>query len=178
VGRLRRIPCHSHHPQATPTCTHPVDAGPTCPPLRCHPVSQTPIYDQLRGERINADVPVPGTGPQRVGYTGQHRRPDGAAGTGTVLGRPRGAGAELAASQRHPAVVEAAAWGAQVTPPPAAHARPEQAQAGSGLPAPGAGDSSPAQSAADGRGVHPGERDRPPPGDRTEPRFAVPVGVQ
>ena len=25
--------------------------------LRCRPVGQTPIYDQLRGERINSDVP-------------------------------------------------------------------------------------------------------------------------
>jgi len=179
VGRLRRIPRHSHHPQATPTCTHPVDAGPTCPPLRCHPVSQTPIYDQLRGERINADVPAPGAGPQRVGYTGQHRRLDGAAGTGTVFGRPLGAGAELAANQRHPAVVEAAARGSQVTPPPAAHARPEQAQPGSGPPVPEVGDSSPAQYAAvDGRGAHLRERDRPQQGDHTEPPFAVPVGGQ
>jgi hypothetical protein len=33
------------------------------PRLQCRFMSQTPIYDQLRGERINADVPIPGVGP-------------------------------------------------------------------------------------------------------------------
>lgn len=141
-------------------------------------MSQTPIYDQLRGERINADVPAPGTDPQRVGYTGQHRRTDGAVGTGTVYGRPLESGAELAANQRHPVVVQTVARGSQ-TLPPAAHARPGQAQPGSGPPAPEVGHSSTAQGAAeDGRGTHPRERDRPQQGDHTEPRFAVPVGAE
>jgi hypothetical protein len=30
-------------------------------------MGQTPIYDQLRGERINADVPATGADPQLVG---------------------------------------------------------------------------------------------------------------
>jgi hypothetical protein len=32
----------------------------------------TPIYDQLRGERINADVPATGADPQLVGHPGGH----------------------------------------------------------------------------------------------------------
>ncbi|MCA1697194.1 MAG: hypothetical protein LC749_22140, partial [Actinobacteria bacterium] len=34
-------------------------------------MGQTPIYDQLRGERINADVPATGADPQRVGHPGE-----------------------------------------------------------------------------------------------------------
>lgn len=43
-------------------------------PLRCRVVSQTPIYDQLRGERIDVDVlAIGGANPQRIGHTGRHR---------------------------------------------------------------------------------------------------------
>ncbi|HWR47801.1 MAG TPA: hypothetical protein VN327_09375, partial [Pseudonocardiaceae bacterium] len=35
-------------------------------------MGQTPIYDQLRGERINADVPPTGADPQLVGHPGEH----------------------------------------------------------------------------------------------------------
>jgi hypothetical protein len=36
-------------------------------------MGETPIYDQVWGERINADVPASGTDPQRAGYHGEHR---------------------------------------------------------------------------------------------------------
>jgi hypothetical protein len=36
-------------------------------------VSQTPIYDELCRERINADVPAAGVNLQLVGQAGQHR---------------------------------------------------------------------------------------------------------
>ncbi|MFY9806683.1 MAG: hypothetical protein WAK86_05380 [Pseudonocardiaceae bacterium] len=40
-------------------------------------MSQTPIYDQLRRERINADVPAGAANPHQVGQAGQHRRSAG-----------------------------------------------------------------------------------------------------
>lgn len=36
-------------------------------------MSQTPTYDQLRGERINADVPAGEADPHPVGRPGRHR---------------------------------------------------------------------------------------------------------
>lgn len=54
--------------------------------LGCRVVSLTPIYDQLRGERINADVPAsaPDLGPmQRRTSTGA------AADVAPIFGRPR-----------------------------------------------------------------------------------------
>ena len=41
--------------------------------LRCHAVGQTPTYDQLRGERINADVPASETDPYPFERPGRHR---------------------------------------------------------------------------------------------------------
>jgi len=41
--------------------------------LRCRSVGDTPIYDQLRGERINADVPASIPGAHRLGHSGKHR---------------------------------------------------------------------------------------------------------
>jgi hypothetical protein len=64
-------------PYRSTVCTHHVDAGPVGEPLRCRPMGETPIYDQVRGERINADVPVSGVDPQWAAYHGKHRlRPD------------------------------------------------------------------------------------------------------
>jgi hypothetical protein len=59
---------------------------------------ETPIYEQLRGERINADVPSSETGPSRLGPPGRHRRvPDT---TGSVAAcRPPGPGADLVVHQ-------------------------------------------------------------------------------
>ena len=66
--------------------------------LRCCPMRETPIYEQLRGERINADVPSSETGPSRVGHPGRHRLvPDT---TGSVAAcRPPGPGADLVVHQ-------------------------------------------------------------------------------
>ena len=54
-----------------------MDAALDCTPLRCRTVSQTPTYDQLRGERINADVPAGEVDPHPVGRPGRHRVRDG-----------------------------------------------------------------------------------------------------
>lgn len=79
------------------TCTHDVDAAPADPPLRFRPVSPTPIYSQLRGERINADVPVTEAHPQEVDHPGKHRLPDGGPDPAAVFARPPIAGAARAA---------------------------------------------------------------------------------
>jgi hypothetical protein len=50
-----------------------VDAALDGAPLRCRTVSQTPTYDQLRGERINADVPAGEADPHPVSRPGRHR---------------------------------------------------------------------------------------------------------
>lgn len=84
------------------TCSVGIDGGPlsTRPrpgprlwPLsmlasRCRPVGQTPIYEQPRGERINADVP-PSPGDQHV-HSGRHRLDEQTPGAAAVVGRPSG----------------------------------------------------------------------------------------
>jgi hypothetical protein len=65
-------------------------------------MSQTPIYDQLRGERINADVPTPGVDPQPVDHTGQDRVPADATSAAAVFARPPWPGANLAANSTMP----------------------------------------------------------------------------
>ena len=59
---------------------------------------ETPIYEQLRGERINADVPSSETGSSLVGRPGRHRLvPDT---TGSVAAcRPPGPGADFVVHQ-------------------------------------------------------------------------------
>ena len=118
------------------------------PPLRCRPVSPTPIYDQLRGERINADVPATGAEPSQVDHPGKHRLPGGAPSAAAVSVRTSGAGADRAASwswfaptgaepsaavdatcRAEPAREAVAGWGPQAALPQTAHARQEQAQA-------------------------------------------------
>lgn len=87
--------------------------------LRCRTVSQTPIYNQLRGERINADVPANAADPGDVGHTGKHRLPAGESSpTATPRGRTYPAG-HAAGSERE----TAPAWGPQAAIPPAAHIR-------------------------------------------------------
>jgi hypothetical protein len=57
------------HPQSVHTMLMPLPAD---PPVRCRPMGQTPIYDQLRGERINAEVPATGADLQRADHPGKH----------------------------------------------------------------------------------------------------------
>jgi hypothetical protein len=64
---------HSSHPLST-RCGCPRCRGP--PTVRA--VSQTPTYDQLRGERINADVPPSEEDPPRVAQPGKHGPADDA----------------------------------------------------------------------------------------------------
>jgi hypothetical protein len=77
-------------------------AAPTHAPLQCRPVGQTPIHDQLRGERINADVPTPRVDPQQVNHTGQDRLPADATSAAAVFTRRPGPGANLAANSTTP----------------------------------------------------------------------------
>lgn len=73
-------------------------------PLRCRAMSQTPTYDQLRDERINADVPAGEVDPHQVDHFGRHRLGDhfgrhrlvGDAPGAAVCGLPPGSGADLA----------------------------------------------------------------------------------
>jgi len=59
-------------------------------------VSQTPIYDQIRGERINADLPAAGSEPPPVDPPDKGRFPVGAAGP-EVFARPPDVAADRAA---------------------------------------------------------------------------------
>lgn len=65
-------------------------------PLRWRVVRQTPTYDQLRGERINADVPASEVHPDWCDRPGRHRLADDTP-AAAVCGpppAPRGQGAE------------------------------------------------------------------------------------
>ena len=82
-------------PYPSTVCTHHVDVGPCGRAPTVSPMGQTPIYDQVRGERINADVPASGVDPQRVEDHGRHRlRPDTSV-PAAVFGPP-GLGDDLA----------------------------------------------------------------------------------
>ncbi len=152
-------------------------------------MGQVPIYDQLRGERINADVPASETDLQRVERPGKHRLLADAPSAAAVFGPP-GPGADIAANQRHhvwtypvdqpvgdgqqgPAVREPLA-----APFPEAHARRAPTHAKSS-PAPAAGHSPvPQGAAADDRGAHRKEAMGPRQGERTDPRAASPAGAE
>jgi hypothetical protein len=71
-------------------------------------VSETPIYDQLRGERINADVPATRTEQQRVTRPERTRLRDETAGVKPMFGRSPEVRAGLAIDQRHAVAVEQA----------------------------------------------------------------------
>lgn len=71
-------PLHNH-----PICAHGVDAALSGPRLRCRSVRPTPLYDQLRGERINADVPPSDVQPKQLEDRGKHRLADGDLGSVT-----------------------------------------------------------------------------------------------
>lgn len=55
--------------------------------LRCRAVGHTPIYDQLRGERINADVPTNDVDLHRDGSASRRRRGAAAPGAARLLGQ-------------------------------------------------------------------------------------------
>jgi hypothetical protein len=127
--------------------------------LRCRGVSDTPIYDQLWGERLNADVPA--ADPQQVGYQGQHRRPAAASRAPAAHGHLAASGSDPVASQSSSAAVEqavqaalAAARRARLTAEtravrrPANQARHRGAHAASGPATPADGRSAPAREAA------------------------------
>ncbi|MGH3780498.1 MAG: hypothetical protein ACRDRO_07680 [Pseudonocardiaceae bacterium] len=59
-------------------------------------MSQTPIYDQIRGERINVDLPAAGSEPLPVDLPDKPRFPAGGAGP-AVFARPPEVGADRAA---------------------------------------------------------------------------------
>ncbi|MBV9057936.1 MAG: hypothetical protein JO296_00915 [Pseudonocardiales bacterium] len=63
-------------------------------------MSQTPTYDQLRGERINTDVPAGEADPQPVDRPGRHRLQDAATAESAVPAALLGRRADLAGS--HP----------------------------------------------------------------------------
>lgn len=67
--------------------------------LRCRPVRETPIYEQLRGERINADVQPSETAPPRC-RPGRHRLMPDTTGP-VVVCAPPGPGPDLVVHQ-HP----------------------------------------------------------------------------
>lgn len=77
------------------TCPHDVEAVLAGVALRCRAMSHTPTYDQLRGERINADVPASEAGPQ-VDHHGKHRLREDAPAAAAVGGSFPGPGADLA----------------------------------------------------------------------------------
>ncbi|HEX6404744.1 MAG TPA: hypothetical protein VF003_16540 [Pseudonocardiaceae bacterium] len=115
-------------------------------------MSDTPIYDQLRGERINADVPADSTDRQRVGHHGHHRAPAAAMGGPAVPGRPAAPGFDPVANQHYSADVEQAVQaalsaarrarftaGTRAARRPATHARHQAAHPAGGSPAPAEG---------------------------------------
>jgi hypothetical protein len=65
-------------------------------------MSQTPIYDRLRGERINADVTIPEVDPQKIDHTGQDRVPADATSAAAVFARSPWPGANFAANSTMP----------------------------------------------------------------------------
>jgi hypothetical protein len=122
------------------------------------PVRETPIYEQLRGEGINADVESSAAAPHRGGRPGRHRRLADTTGPVTVC-TPPGPGADRVAHQHPvPQIADqppgatqqtAAVWGPRAALPHPAHARPTRAPAASRSPtATGAHD--PAQAPSDG----------------------------
>jgi len=88
-------------------------------PHGVRPMDRTPIYDQLRGERINADVPAAEADPQVVGRRGRHHVLVVAPGQAAVVGPP-GPSPGLDRNRHHlqetyPAVQPAGAGGRAVS---------------------------------------------------------------
>ncbi|MBV9140383.1 MAG: hypothetical protein JO115_05620 [Pseudonocardiales bacterium] len=94
-------------------------------------MSQTPIYDQLRGERINADVPATGDEPQRASHPGKPSHPTTVSRLETH-GLPADAANVVVAFDPIPAAEPdpsqpAATWGPRAPLPPTTHARSTRA---------------------------------------------------
>ena len=63
--------------------------------LWCRAMSQTPTYDQVRGERINADVPASEGNQHELDYLGKHRLQSDAPIVTAVCDSSPGPGADL-----------------------------------------------------------------------------------
>jgi hypothetical protein len=89
-GHPSTAPPHRVHRRCTafPIRTHHMDATPSGPPLRYRPVRPTPLYDQLRGERINAEVPPSDPQPHQGQDCGKHRLPHDELSSMTASTRP------------------------------------------------------------------------------------------
>jgi hypothetical protein len=154
-------------------------------------MGRTPIYDQLRGERINADVPAAEADPQVVGRRGRHHVLVVAPGPAAVVGPP-GPSTGLDGNRHHlletyPAVQPAgdggravAVWGPRAARSLAAHVRQAPAHAASSSPAQSSANHNPtAQGTAAGdHGAQWEQGDGPRPVQHTEPRPATPADAQ
>ena len=153
-------------------------------------MGQTPIYDQLRGERINADVPPAGADPQLVGHPGENPGLAVAPVPAAVFGP--GPATDLGANRHHlvptsPASQPAAdgqravaVWGPRAGCSLAGHAQQVPAHAASSSPAlPGSSRHFAARgAAADEHGAHRRQGGGPGRVQRSEPRLATPAGAQ
>jgi hypothetical protein len=130
-------------------------------PVRSRSVSETPIYDQLRGERLNADVPASGAGGQLTSHCGQHHLPAEALGRPEAIGRPAWSGPRPVVNQHHSSAVDQAVQAAlsaarrarftaatRAARRPVAHARHRATPAGGDPGAPAHEPSSPAPDTA------------------------------
>ena len=152
-------------------------------------MGQTPIYDQLRGERINVDVPPTGTDSQLVGHPSEHPVLAGAPVPAAVFGP--GPATDLDANRHHlmppsPASQPAgdgpravAVWGPRAAGSLVAPVRQAPAHAASSSPAlPGSSRHSAADAAAGEHGAHRRHGAGPRPAQRSEPRLVTPAGAQ
>jgi hypothetical protein len=107
----QRLHSMVHQPPHGPPPVHTLwmPVAPTVP-LRCRPVRPTPLYDQLRGERINADLPASEADPQPGDHPGKHR---------LTPGRP-GPPAEASAQSPRAGADRAADWSRSTAIEPAA----------------------------------------------------------
>ncbi len=154
-------------------------------------MGQTPIYEQLRGERINVEVPATGADPQRVDHPGKHRLLAVAPVPAAVF-EPPGPGTDLDGNQHHlvptcpvdrsagDAGRAVAVWGPRAGLSLAAPARHAPAHAASSSPAlSGASHHPAAQNAA--AGDHGADREGeggPRRVPDTDPRPATPAEAQ
>ena len=153
-------------------------------------MGETPIYEQVRGERINADVPASGSDPQQGDEHGKHRLlPDTPVAAAVFW--PPGPGDDLAPNHHrqawtHPVGLPAAngqraatVWGPRAVLPPEAHPRPAPRHAASSPPASAAGRNPAERDAAAGdRGAHPEQEGAVQQIKRAETPLAAPVGMQ